>query len=85
MKQILEVLTKNPDMAYTLYGMGKKLGIDEEALNRNSSVRASLSRCLNTMKKEGLVDSDYFNLRVPSDQISKTPKLSRRKYWFTKK
>jgi len=58
MNEVLSILKKEPDQAFPLYCIAEEMG-KAEIFNRKSSLRASLSRCLNRMKKEGIVDWQY--------------------------
>lgn len=58
MKQVLTILNNQPDKALTLFCIAEDMQ-KAEGFNRKSSLRASLSRCLNRLKKEGIVTSQY--------------------------
>lgn len=86
MKQVLSILKKEPQEAFTLYGIAERLGKAED-FNRKSSLRASLSRCLNRMRKEGLVDWEYsvFEHKLgpkQGNQVIQIPKKNEGKFWF---
>jgi len=86
MNEVLAILRKEPDKAFTLYGIAEEMGKDE-TFNRKSSLRASLSRCLNRMKKEGIVDWQYTEVehKLESKQgnrILLIPQPNEGKFWF---
>ena len=63
MKEVLTILNNKPDKALTLFCIAEDMK-KAEGFNRKSSLRASLSRCLNRMKKEGIVTYQYKTKKV---------------------
>jgi len=85
MNEVLKILNKEPDKAFTLYGIAEEMGKDKE-FNRKSSLRASLSRCLNRMMKEGIVDWQYSEVEhklgsKQENQILLIPQPNKGKFW----
>jgi hypothetical protein len=56
-KAILELLSKRPGEGYSLSGIADKLKLKH--FSRESSSRASLSRCLNNLQRNGMVHYFY--------------------------
>jgi len=85
MKEVLAILKKEPNKAFTLYGIAEEMGKDKE-FNRKSSLRASLSRCLNRMMKEGIVHWQYSEVEhtlgsKQGNRIIIIPQPNEGKFW----
>lgn len=86
MNEVLTILKKEPDKAFTLYGIAEEMG-KAENFNRKSSLRASLSRCLNRMKKEGLVNWQYDEVEhklgsKQGNRIIYIPQWNKGRFWY---
>ena len=58
-QSILAIFKKNPTQCFLVYGIAEELG---KTIDRKSSARVSISRCLNRMYREGIVDYEYSEL-----------------------
>jgi len=86
MNEVLAILKKEPNQAFTLYGIAEEMG-KSKTFNRKSSLRASLSRCLNRMKREGIVDWQYHEVKhklgsKQGNQIISIPEWNKGRFWF---
>lgn len=82
-QSILAIFKKNPTQCFLVYGIAAELG---KTIDRKSSARISLSRCLNRMYREGIVDYEYSELYPNTfKQYGKTiPNKHAGKYWKIK-
>jgi transcription initiation factor IIE alpha subunit len=68
-QSIMAVFSNKPTECFTIHGIAQELG---KTIDRTSSTRVSICRCLNRMYREGIVDYEY----------RKTiPNKCARKYW----
>jgi hypothetical protein len=58
-QSVLAVLNSHPTKCFTLEGIAENLG---KTIDRESPFRASLSRCLNRLHREGMVTYEYLEL-----------------------
>jgi hypothetical protein len=82
-QSILAIFKKNPTQCFSIYGIAAELG---KTIDRESPIRASMSRCLNRMYREGIVDYEYLEL-YPNlfERYGKTiPNKHTGKYWKIK-
>jgi hypothetical protein len=82
-QSIIAIFKSRPTTCFSLCGIATELG---KTIDRKSSARISLSRCLNRMHREGLVDYEYLELYPDLfEQYGKSiPDKHAGKYWKLK-
>jgi hypothetical protein len=81
MKDVLKVLVENRGYGYPLEEIADK--VDLKDFSRESSARASLSRCLNMLDGRGLVAWFYDCQDVQIDgKVQKVPQKHLGKFWI---
>ena len=81
MKDVLKVLVENREYGYPLEEIADK--VDLKDFSRESSARASLSRCLNMLDGRGLVSWFYTCQDVQIDgKVQRVPQKHMGKYWI---